>query len=82
MAGERCYGIIRDLVDEVVLVTDEEIAESVSLLLARTKILAEPAGAASTAALVTGKIPAARDRRVVAVVSGGNVDLEKLKGML
>lgn len=81
-AGEACFDIVRQLVDEVVLVTDEEIAAAMPFVLTRTKILAEPAGAASAAALLTGKIPAALGKRVVAIVSGGNVDLEKLKSLI
>jgi threonine dehydratase len=81
MAGPTCYAIVRELVDDVVLVTDEEIAEAMSVLLMRCKILAEPAGAAATAALLTGKVSGVRGKRVVSVVSGGNVDLEKLKAL-
>ena len=81
-AGEVCFDIVRQLVDEVVLVTDEEIAAAMPLLLTRTKILAEPAGAASIAALLNGRIPGALGKRVVAIVSGGNVDLERLKSLI
>jgi threonine ammonia-lyase medium form len=82
MAGEMCFDIVRQLVEEVVLVSDDEIAQAMSLMLTRTKILSEPAGAATTAALLTGRIPAASGKRVVAVVSGGNVDLERLKTLI
>jgi threonine dehydratase len=81
-AGEACFDIVRQLVDEVVLVSDEEIAAAMSLMLTRTKMLAEPAGAAAVAALLNGRIPAALGKRVVAIVSGGNVDLEKLKSLI
>jgi threonine dehydratase len=81
-AGEVCFEIVRQLVDEVVLVSDEEIAAAMPLMLTRTKILAEPAGAASIAALLNGRIPAAVGGKVVAIVSGGNVDLEKLKELI
>ncbi len=82
MAGEVCFDIVRQFVEEVVLVSDAEMAEAVSLILTRAKILAEPAGAAATAALLSGRIPAARDRRVVSVISGGNVDLDRLKALV
>ena len=82
MAGEVCFDIIRQLVEEVVLVSDDEIAAAMSLILTRLKVLAEPAGAATTAALLAGRIPAARGKRVVSVVSGGNVDLERLKALV
>jgi threonine dehydratase len=81
-AGERCFDIVRQLVEDVVVVSDDEIAAAMPLVLSRTKILAEPAGAASTAALLANKIPDARGKRVVAIISGGNVDLDRLKALL
>ncbi|HKS06392.1 MAG TPA: threonine/serine dehydratase [Gemmatimonadaceae bacterium] len=81
-AGELAYQIVRDMTEGVALVTDEEIAQAASLLLMRTKILAEPAGAAGLAALLTKKIPVTPQSRVVVIVSGGNVDVAKLVGML
>jgi threonine dehydratase len=82
MAGTLTYEVVRRYVDDVVLVTDEEIAAAVRALLTRTKLLAEPAGAAGVAALLARKLPLGGGERVVAVLSGGNVDPEKLKGML
>ena len=81
-AGDLTYPIVRDLVDDVVLVTDAEIAAAMSLILARAKLLAEPAGAAATAALLANKVPSASGKRVVAILSGGNVDLDRLKGLI
>jgi threonine dehydratase len=81
-AGDLTYPIVRECVDEVVLVTDEEIAAAMSLLLTRAKLLAEPAGAAATAALLAHKVPGLAGKRAVAVISGGNVDLDRLKGLL
>ncbi|MEP6689716.1 MAG: threonine/serine dehydratase [Gemmatimonadaceae bacterium] len=78
-AGDLPFAIVRDFVDDVVLVTDAEIAGALSLLLTRAKLLAEPAGAAATAALLGNRIPSAAGKRVVSIVSGGNVDPEKLK---
>jgi threonine dehydratase len=71
--GERALPIVRDLVDEVVLVTEEEIADATRLLYARAKLATEPAGAAATAALMAGKVAHEQGETVVAVVSGGNV---------
>ncbi|HYV95960.1 MAG TPA: threonine/serine dehydratase [Gemmatimonadaceae bacterium] len=82
MAGELCYDIVRQLVDEVVLVTDEEIAAAVPLLLSRTKILAEPAGAAGVAALLAGKVSGVAGKRVATIISGGNVDTSRLAEIL
>jgi threonine dehydratase len=81
-AGEIAYQVVRDLVDDVVLVSDEQIAHAVSLLLMRAKILVEPAGAAATAALLARAVPGAAGKRVVTIVSGGNVDVSRLKEML
>jgi len=82
MAGELTYEAVRQYVDDVVLVTDEEIAFGVRALLSRTKLLAEPAGAAGVAAILARKLPLGAGERVGAVVSGGNVDLARLKELL
>jgi len=82
MAGERNFEAVQRYVDDVVLVSDEEIAEAMGLLLSRCKLLAEGAGAAATAALITGKIPMKGSEHVVAVLSGGNVDLARLSQLL
>ena len=82
MAGERNFAVVRRYVDDVVLVTDDEIAEAMSTLLARCKLVAEPAGAAATAALLTEKIPLRGVKHVVALLSGGNVDLKQLAALL
>jgi threonine dehydratase len=82
MAGERNFEIVRRYVDDVVLVTDEEIKEAMRLLLTRAKLLAEPAGAAATAALIFDRIPVKPSDHVVSLVSGGNVDALRLKEYL
>jgi threonine dehydratase len=69
-------------VDEIVLVTDAEIVNAVRFLLERTKILVEPTGGVGVAALLAGRIPAARGRRVGVVLSGGNVDAAVLARIL
>ena len=81
-AAPTSQRLIERLVDDVVIVTDDEILEAMRLLLERTKLLVEPAGAAATAALLTGRAGAASGSRVVATLSGGNVDFEKLKRLL
>ncbi len=82
MAGERNFEIVRRYVDDVVLVEDEEIKDAMRLLLARCKVLAEPGGAAATAALLNNRIPVRPGDTVVSLVSGGNVDLSRLKEFL
>jgi threonine dehydratase len=71
--GVLTLPLIRRLVDEVVTVPDEVIAETVVLLMERAKTVAEPAGAVALAALLSGAV-AARDHHTCAVISGGNVD--------
>jgi threonine dehydratase len=66
----------------VVLVSDDEIVNALWLILDRTKILVEPAGAAATAALLSGKAGARKSSRTVSVLSGGNIDPAKLKALL
>lgn len=81
-AGELTFPIVRDLVDDVVLVTDAEIAQAMSTLLSRTKLLAEGAGATAMAALLSGRIAGRADRRVLVVLSGGNIDTARLCSLL
>ncbi len=74
--------LIQRYVDEIVLVSDDELRRAMRLLLERQKVLAEPAGAAGVAAMLAGKIPDVAGKRVVAVVSGGNVAIEALPALL
>ncbi|HEY5060703.1 MAG TPA: threonine/serine dehydratase [Gemmatimonadaceae bacterium] len=78
MAGELTFAVVQRYVDDVVLVTDGAIADAVRELLLSAKLLAEPAGATATAAVLTKAIPLRDGDRVAAVVSGGNVDIAKL----
>ncbi len=71
--GAIAFDLINRLVDDVLTVDDEAIAQAIVLLLERHKLLAEGAGAAALAAVLQGKIPA-RLRRVGVVISGGNID--------
>jgi threonine dehydratase len=81
MAGEVTYPIVARYVDDVVLVTDDEIAAAMRDILFSAKLLAEGGGAAATAAVLAEKIPVS-GRRVVAVVSGGNVDASRVKAAI
>lgn len=81
-AGELPFAIVQKYVDDLVLVSDDEIRQAMVLILERTKILAEPAGAASLAALLSGKIDLAPKSPVVAIISGGNVDVARLGQLL
>jgi threonine dehydratase len=70
--GELNFEIIRDTVDEVVTVSEDDIARALLVLLERAKLVVEPAGAVAVAAIMIGAVPA--DGPVVAVLSGGNID--------
>lgn len=72
-AGENTLAICRALVDELVLVSEEEIRAAMRFLYERAKLACEPAGAASTAALLSGRGELDPAGTTVAVVSGGNV---------
>ena len=79
--GKLTTELIEELVDDIVTVDDREVAEAMFLLLERGKTVAEGAGAASLAAILSGKVDA-RGRSVVALVSGGNVDLSRLANII
>jgi threonine dehydratase len=70
--GELTMSILEDLLDEIVHVEDEEIAEAITLLLERAKLVVEGAGAASLATLLSGK--AGGRGSACALLSGGNID--------
>jgi len=69
--GTLTMGILDELLDDVVHVEDEEIAEAITLVLERSKLVVEGAGAASVAALLAGK---ATGEDACALLSGGNID--------
>jgi threo-3-hydroxy-L-aspartate ammonia-lyase len=70
--GERPFAVIRERVDEVVTVTDEEIVATMIFLFERLKVVVEPSGAAALAALLAGRVEPAVER-VGVVLTGGNV---------
>jgi threonine dehydratase len=69
-------------VEDVVLVSEDEILAALRDLLVYAKLVAEPAAAAGVAALLSGRITLDRGSRVVAIISGGNVDVARLKTLL
>ncbi|MDQ5857651.1 MAG: pyridoxal-phosphate dependent enzyme, partial [Acidobacteriota bacterium] len=70
--------IVREAVDDVVGVSEAAIVEAMKLLMTRAKLYVEGAGAAATAALLDGKVRVPAGARVVALISGGNVDLARV----
>ncbi len=75
--GVLTFPLIQKLVEDVILVTEDEIRAAVKFILLRMKILTEPSGAVAAAAVLAGKLP--KDaKRVGIVISGGNVDPDVL----
>eukprot|EP00742_Colponemidia_sp_Colp-10_P005913 GILJ01006324.1.p1 GENE.GILJ01006324.1~~GILJ01006324.1.p1 ORF type:complete len:323 (-),score=55.82 GILJ01006324.1:111-1079(-) len=77
--GSLTWPIIRDVVDEIVTVTDEEIISAMRLIWERMKLVVEPSGATSLAVALQDTFKQRfQGKRVGIVFSGGNVDLDKL----
>ena len=76
--GDVTFEIINELVDEVIVVEEDEIAQGMLFLMENQKVVAEGAGAVSTAALLSGKYVPQKGENVVCVISGGNVDVNTL----
>lgn len=80
--GDIPFPLIERYVDEVVTVTEEEIATAVLLLLEREKTVAEPAAAVTLAAVLEGRVGPVEGRNVVMVLSGGNIDVNLLSRII
>ncbi len=80
--GDMTFSVMREHLEGVALASDSEAAEAVRFLLLRMKLLVEPSGAAPVAALMTGKVPNVKGKKIGVVLSGGNIDAGKLAGML
>jgi threonine dehydratase len=81
-AGVVTQEIITACVDRVAQVSDQQIGEAIAPILSRTKLLAEPAAAAGFAGLINGKTGIPAGSRVVCVLSGGNISLDRLATFL
>ena len=71
--GQITFGIIKNMIDDIVLVEDTDITKAMFLLMERMKFVVEPAGAASLAYLLAKKPPA--KKKIVVILAGGNVDM-------
>jgi len=78
--GALTFPILKRNVEEMLLVSEDEIRETVKFLMMRMKIVVEPSGAVSAAAVLFKKLPPGI-RRVGVILSGGNVDYENLAGL-
>ena len=74
------FQIVADLVDEIVTVSDDDIARALLILLERAKLVVEPAGAVAVAAILTGQVRASGD--TVAILSGGNIDPQVMERVI
>ena len=80
--GTLTFPLVQEHVDELVSVTDEEITAAIALLLERQKQLVEGAGAVGAAALLQGHLTDVEGKRVVVVLSGGNIDLPLIQSVI
>jgi threonine dehydratase len=80
-AGEINFGVVQRCVDEIVALPDKEIYEAMILVMERCKLVIEGAAAAPVAALLHGLVKLPAGSKVVAVLSGGNVNLDQLRGL-
>ena len=80
--GELTFNIAKDLIDEVVLVEEGEIAEGLLFLMENQKVVAEGSGAVTTAAILSGKYKPTENENVVCIISGGNIDVNTLNRII
>ena len=79
--GDLTYELCQKYVDEIVTVSDDEIAAAILALIEKQKLIAEGAGAAAVAAVMFDKLPI-EGKKVVCVVSGGNIDVNILNRVI
>jgi threonine dehydratase len=80
--GERTFPIIERHVDDIVAVSEDEIAHAVHLLLERQKLVVEGAGAVPLAAILSGRLPLDASDVTVMVLSGGNIDVNLIERII
>lgn len=79
--GENTFNLVSQYVDDIALVTDDEISSAVLALIEKQKMIAEGAGAAAVAAVMFEKFPI-KGKKVVSIVSGGNIDVTSLSRVI
>jgi len=79
--GNYTFPVLRELVDEVVTVSDSELVEAMKFFAGRMKMLVEPTGCLGAAAAFTGRVPVA-GKKVGVILSGGNVDLARFAELI
>jgi len=79
--GNMTFPIVRKYIDDIILVYEEDILKAMKNLLLKDKLLVEPSGAVTLAALISKKIPG-KNKKIVPIISGGNIDLKFIKKLL
>lgn len=79
--GRLTFAVIRELVDDVITVTDADLVETMRFFASRMKLVVEPTGCLGAAAVLQGKVPVAR-KNVGIIVSGGNIDMVRFAELL
>ncbi len=79
--GTKTFPIIRDLVDDIVLVSETEIVNAMRLIFERMKMVIEPSAAVPLGALISDKLKV-KDKKVGIIVSGGNIDTENISSII
>ena len=79
--GELTYEMVKNYVDDIALVTEDEIAAAILALIEKQKMIAEGAGAVSVAAAMFHKFPL-EGKKVVSLISGGNIDVTSLSRVI
>ncbi len=79
--GENTYALVKEYVDDIALVSDEEVASAILALIEKQKMIAEGAGATAVAAVMFDKFDL-KGKRVAAIVSGGNIDVTSLSRVI
>jgi threonine dehydratase len=81
LASDNMLQVVREYVDDIVLVSDSDLERAILTLLKADHILAEPSGVASVAAIMNGSVET-KGRETVAVISGGNISIKYLSELL
>lgn len=79
--GDNTFELVKEYVDEIALVTDDEVSSAILALIEKQKMIAEGAGATALAAIMSRKFDL-KGKRVVAIVSGGNIDVTSLSRVI
>lgn len=81
-SGEFTLPLLKKYVDDIITVSDEDIADAISYLLQKRKVLAEGAGAAGLAAILSGKVKVSSNEKIATTICGGNIDMNLLSRII